>query len=365
MSLADVLGWTSMSKRDGLLTINKSRETKKIFIGNGNVVAVYSNLYSDKLANILVKQGKLDEEQAKKDINLNMDSSRMLGQILLNRGLVDLGSLFHAIQFQVENIVYSLFAWDEGFFLFRECEVPYKEIWYVNVGITNLVMEASRRSDEWRVLMGKFEGKWNCKFKINPNKKKVMRYLKSADAESNHVYNLIDVDRDLSTVVSLSSLSELDTLNGVLKLIKDKVISLKKYDPSVQFDQGAKIQQMINDGETYYSQGRVDHAIKSWKSALELNPNHQETKQRIEEAKKILVRGLISKIGSDTKIPKKRIEVVSLTPDVLYLENLEKVFFELVDNKRTLKEIAQDHSISEEEAYIACNRLMEMDYVYF
>jgi hypothetical protein len=61
-----------------------------------------------------------------------------------------------ALRGLVLDIVYGLFQWDEGEFRFLVTELPHAERVVLRTSVSNIIMEGSRRLDEWRRIRAVF-----------------------------------------------------------------------------------------------------------------------------------------------------------------------------------------------------------------
>ena len=104
----------------------KSRSGAAVVVfKNGQIVQAATDNLRDTLGNILISRGLITEADlsAALEIQRGLKGSKRLGQILVEQGRIPQGTLESAIREQIENMVYSLLAWDDGFFNFEVGEV--------------------------------------------------------------------------------------------------------------------------------------------------------------------------------------------------------------------------------------------------
>ena len=85
-----------------------------------------SNLPNDRLGEILLREGKITVEEYEASIKAITKGKRQ-GKVLVEMGALSPKDLWEGVQFQVQEIVYSIFQWDEGQFHFEESTLPEKE----------------------------------------------------------------------------------------------------------------------------------------------------------------------------------------------------------------------------------------------
>src|SRR6266705_2406027 len=77
------------------------------------------------------------------------------------KALVEMGALspkdlWEGVQFQVKEIVYSIFQWDEGQFHFEESSLPEKERITVDLDVRDLILAGLRRVDAGGRIQSRF-----------------------------------------------------------------------------------------------------------------------------------------------------------------------------------------------------------------
>ncbi|MEZ4400539.1 MAG: hypothetical protein R3B06_11005 [Kofleriaceae bacterium] len=87
---------------------------KVIHFEGGRPVFAASNLARDRMGELLVREGKITQAQHDRCQDLVRDTGRRMGEILVDRGYLKRRELLPAVRRHVEDIIYSLFAWDVG-----------------------------------------------------------------------------------------------------------------------------------------------------------------------------------------------------------------------------------------------------------
>jgi hypothetical protein len=127
---------------------------------NGQVIQAASDSIRDSLGNILVSQGMLDEAALSRALALQKRETDMpLGMILVEMGAVSTQTLETVVRKQIEEIIYDLLAWEEGFFNFELGEIAPKDKIEIDtqefllksgISAEYLLMEGTRILDERR-----------------------------------------------------------------------------------------------------------------------------------------------------------------------------------------------------------------------
>ena len=85
-----------------------------------------------------------------KAMQVQSDSNIFLGKILVMIDVIDEESLQRLMRRKAEEAIYDIFLWREGEFAFVDDELPTMEMIPLQVDVTGLIMEGTRRVDEWQ-----------------------------------------------------------------------------------------------------------------------------------------------------------------------------------------------------------------------
>lgn len=150
ISFSDILQLVATGKKTGRLLVTHSSQRKELFFRSGNLIsATSSNTEEDMIGNLLLRMGKINKADLQKAVNIQQQSGRRIGAIMLELGLLTKTELAQYLKIQVEEIVYNLFSWPEGEFSFQDEMKPPEDQILVNLDTMNLIMEGTRRIDEW------------------------------------------------------------------------------------------------------------------------------------------------------------------------------------------------------------------------
>jgi tetratricopeptide (TPR) repeat protein len=103
---------------NGILTVNRDKYTKAIFVENGSPVFAISNAPEDQLGAILVNEGRLTVEQLGKFTSTN--NAPQLAQEIAESGLIAINILNDALQKLITNTILSIFSWKNGQYSFEK-----------------------------------------------------------------------------------------------------------------------------------------------------------------------------------------------------------------------------------------------------
>ena len=160
LALPDIFQIISLSRKTGTLVVRSRRGTGMVVFKDGQVIQAASDSIRDSLGNILVSQGMLDEAALSKALSMQKrEPEKPLGMILLDMGAVAAQTLQSVIRKQIEEIIYDLLDWEEGFFNFELGEIVPKDTIEIDtqefllksgISAEYLLMEGTRILDERR-----------------------------------------------------------------------------------------------------------------------------------------------------------------------------------------------------------------------
>src|SRR5450755_1490187 len=149
MHPGDLLQWLSLGQKSGTLVVANGDVEKKIFFRNGRVISSASNNPREYLGQFLMSHGYLSEEELRKAMEVQLQSGILLGKILTMIGLINEDDLMRLMRLKAEEEIYDVFLWKEGEFHFIDNELPQMEMIPLRVDVTGIIMEGTRRVDEW------------------------------------------------------------------------------------------------------------------------------------------------------------------------------------------------------------------------
>ena len=155
----DVLQLLDLARKTGVLSVRSERYNDEALVhfDQGAIVFAARRKSMRRLGQQLLRAGKLTERELERALEVQRQNPMLrLGEILLEMGSVDAGELEQQLRFQVEETIYDLMAWDEGYFRFEEMPASNPPKRHpVKVRVESLLMEGARRIDEWTRLESK------------------------------------------------------------------------------------------------------------------------------------------------------------------------------------------------------------------
>jgi hypothetical protein len=152
-SLPDVFQLITFSRKTGVLRISGGGDaTGAVWFREGEVFFAQSNWHHEPLGERLVAARKITPSALEKALGLRAsepEGGRRLGQVLVDEGYITEKVLEAFVQEQIQDTIFDLMRWESGEFDFELLPEVVDEDIGLTVSIENVIMEGSRRLDEW------------------------------------------------------------------------------------------------------------------------------------------------------------------------------------------------------------------------
>ncbi len=121
LGLGEILQIVSLSRKSGVLSLHSRGREARIIFRSGQVIRASSSSFQQNLGEVLIQKGVIDLTTLKQALSIQEDEdfSSLLGTILTKRFNVSSEAIEKVVHEQIESVVYSLFAWAEGSFDFE------------------------------------------------------------------------------------------------------------------------------------------------------------------------------------------------------------------------------------------------------
>jgi hypothetical protein len=211
LPLPDLLQQLRASKATGILTVVLGGARKAVYVRRGQVVFASSNLPNDRLGEILIHEGKITVEEYEASIR-GISTGKRQGRVLVEMGALSPKNLWEGVQFQVKEIVYSIFQWEEGQFHFEASSLPDKERITVDLDIVDLILQGIRRVDASGPIQARYP-ELDLVLERVPEQS-----VPPLEPYEDHVLRLVDGERTVLELCKDSEIGDNETLKVVYTL---------------------------------------------------------------------------------------------------------------------------------------------------
>jgi len=159
LGIHDVFQLLDLGRKTGILRINSAlrRNDGTIWFHDAAVVAAAIQANPRPLGSALIAAGKVREEDlARARAMQEQGDGRRIGELLVAIGALSERELRQVVQRHIEDVVFTMLGWSEGYFVFEECdpaEIPRET--ELRIAVEHLLLEGARRIDEWSRIQGR------------------------------------------------------------------------------------------------------------------------------------------------------------------------------------------------------------------
>ncbi len=310
----DLLQWLSLGQKTGTLVISNKRVEKKIFFRNGRVISSASNDPREYLGQFLMSHGYLSEPELKKAMEVQQQSGILLGKILVMIDVINEPDLVRFMRLKAEEEIYDIFLWNDGDFYFVDDELPQMEMIPLQVDVTGIIMEGTRRVDEWARIRETIPNE-----AVIPNLVKDVDYTELEEVEE-PIVRAIDGKRTIAELVlesrssafTVSSTVSALVRHGVAKLVDPTTQKLKKVTEEqaaavlspAEFNEDDEILSLLSGAQNALRVRDYEKTQRLLRAAQNLDPNHPKIRTAIKGAETVILGELRNQGLLETKVPK-------------------------------------------------------------
>jgi hypothetical protein len=196
----------------GVLSLTAGGARKSLYVRAGQVVFATSNLPNDRLGELLLREGKITVDEYEASIQA-LSRGKRQGRALVEMGALSPKDLWDGVQLQIREVVYSLFEWEEGEFLFEESSLPDQEKITVDLEIGDLILVGSRRMAADGPVRAHFPPGDATLERVVTGQPRGLEHYEA------HVLALVNGRRTTYEVCQVSEIGELETLKVIYAFI--------------------------------------------------------------------------------------------------------------------------------------------------
>jgi curved DNA-binding protein CbpA len=223
--LSDILLDLKRSVKTGIFEIIKGPVHKKIYIKNGDMVFAVSNEDEDRLGEFLLRIGKINLDQYIQSVNILKKTGQRQGTVLVELGFLTPSDLVWAVQNQVEEIILSLFQWEDAVFLFREGPLPTAEVITLRISTANIIYHGIKTIASQARIKNALPP-LDIILHYSPDPMNLFQDI-NLDKVDKDISSLIDGKSSIEKILSISPLDNFNTMKTLYALFSTRMIEIQ------------------------------------------------------------------------------------------------------------------------------------------
>jgi hypothetical protein len=313
LGIHDVFQLLDLSRKTGALRVTSELRDDEGFVlfDGGKVIHASIKSNPTSIERILRQAGRIgDADMAA--AAAGSDQGMGLGDRLVMARVITQRELERQLRMAIENVVFELMSWREGFFSFEErviTDVPLDA--RIRISTESLLMEGARRIDEWSRIADKVPslGVVPVLAPVEDDRASVLDLL----PHEWEVLMMIDGERDLRGIAGALGSSEFDIAKIAYGLLSTGVVALHAGErPSAQEEAIASdLDHALTNAREALTGGRSEDALAIARSAL--NAGADSTTARL-----LIARALarLSRYQESVDELRRAVQADPLTPEV-------------------------------------------------
>ena len=282
LHIQDVFQLLELGRKSGVLRVTSElRQTAgTVCFDRGGVVAAAVGSDPQPLGARLIRSAKITA--AELDRARSMQSSgddRRLGDILVGLGAISRRELDRQLKAQIEEAVFELLRWSEGYFRFEEGATCHAAVEApVRFPTEALLMEAARRIDEWSRIGSKVSH-LRLVPRLPPPETQGSEQLDLVPFEW-EVLAAVDGSRDLHALAEVLGRSEFEVARTVYGLTNAGIVVLDDpAHPGEEAEPGRDLAALLVPAREALAQGQVALAAGALEELLRTDPLMPEARR--------------------------------------------------------------------------------------
>ncbi len=313
MQLSELLQWLSLGQKTGTLLIEDHGVEKRIYFQSGRINSTSSSDQREYLGHFLVSHGYITEEELKMAMEVQEESSILLGKILVMINAISETDLLRLMRKKAEESIYDVFLWDEASFEFVDGELPDLKMVPLSLDVTGIIMEGLRRFDEWKRIRVRVPDN-----SVIPQIVKPLN-LDTLSEQEKLIVPYIDGLRTIEAIALQTHSAEFNVARLVFDGVRNETIALAQ--SATQRRQAIAVGNDVveNEAERFLQRGMAQlredpqAAYRMFKVASDLDPSDGRAVEAIRDAERMIKAGLERDGIRGDKIPEIALPISKLT----------------------------------------------------
>lgn len=223
--LADVFLGIQRSHRTGVLEVRNGPILKRVYIKEGDIIFSSSNQDEERFGDILLKEGRINQEQYNQSVEGLKKTGKRQGTVLVELGYLKPQELVWAVKHQVEEIIISLFSLEDGYFEFAEGPLPTDEVITLKLSAADFIYKGVKRIAELQKIKNLLQLPGDAILRFSTDPLNLFQSIAS-DEKDKELLLYMDGKTSLKDILALSQLNEIETLKTIYAFLSARIIEV-------------------------------------------------------------------------------------------------------------------------------------------
>ena len=158
--LPEMLATIHRYRVPGVMEVRAGDVTKRVYIVDGDVIFASSSDRSESLGDFLVRSGRISKAQYRVSCDeMTRSPGKRHGTILVEMGFLKPEELGPAVREQVQEVLWSLFDWEEGAVSFKVGRFRDEEVFKIKIPTPRAIVSGCRRISDGKRVTARLGGR--------------------------------------------------------------------------------------------------------------------------------------------------------------------------------------------------------------
>ncbi len=249
-SVVDILQLLYQQQKNGVLNIFSKNNTIEVLFENGMIISANSKKkqVDEFLGEILLKANIVSKSQLDQALEIQKETLKKLGDILIESGTITITDLRHVLKLQTHETIFKLMNMKSGSYNFQQRLINYDKRAFELINTEHFLMDSLRMTDEWPEIKEKIYS-YNLVFEKMPGAIEEISFWKISDTddsddnlfsdddkpsddkmiithEERKVFDLVDGIMTVRDLINISRFGEFETTKSLAGLMSKTLIDI-------------------------------------------------------------------------------------------------------------------------------------------
>ena len=269
IEFAKLVAWIHNQKLSGTLRITFEKKSKFVLFEQGKILSAFSEFPEDSFRAVIRRMQLLPESQ---QLELDLEHGATDGQFakrLIEKGYVTEREFLEVLKRQNQDILFGLFEWRHGDFIFYEGKFPENKSIALKLPMKWIIEKGVERYHQRRNIDSRLPLK--AVFRVPDEDFRVQQIHEHPQIEVRRVFDCLGEPKMIGDIVAATLLTEFEVVSIVLRYLERGEIQ-----PVVEeeLELSTEIKKLLAEAEILHNRGRYWEAWTRLRKAIVEVPSH-------------------------------------------------------------------------------------------
>jgi len=166
--LPEILATVHKYRAPGVVECRRGEDVKRIYLDRGRIVFASTSRIEESLGDTLLRDGRITREQYDESVRRFHQTGKRHGVTLVEMGVLTPHDLFVAVREHIQEIIWSVFAWNDGQVSFTPGREKNLEFVKVEISVPEAILRGVRKLPDPKPLLARIGNKTTVLIRTPP-----------------------------------------------------------------------------------------------------------------------------------------------------------------------------------------------------